>query len=130
MVYYIPITLLLSLIEFFRIKIQWGKVININHWESYLFGAIGMAGAYFLARPEGWHIATFIVGCMAIRGLLYDIVLNILVNFFITPRSLDFISNSSNSLSEDRLTHVSFWERRLIAFVFLAACIAANYFIK
>lgn len=112
MIWFAPISLLLAAIDMLRMKRTWGKVNNINHWPSYLFAAIGITALYFFVKPHSWYILTFVIGCIAIRGILYDVSLNMLVNFFIIPRAIDYISSKSNSLNEDRLTKIPFWWRR------------------
>jgi len=124
-IYYVPITVLLSLIEAWRIKRVWGKVGNINHWLTYLTAAIGFGVVYLITKPEGWHIVFVSVGCIGIRGLLFDVFLNIF-----RREKLDYVSNSSNSLNEDRLTKIPFVIRRIIAAVILVAAIVANHFIQ
>jgi hypothetical protein len=122
MLYYIPITILLAAIDAFRIKIMFGKVGNINHWVSYGLSSLGIAGLYFIVKPQGWHIVNFILGCIAIRALVFDIALNLF-----RREKIDYVSTSTNAATET-LLNIPFFEKKLIAFVFLAVCIATNYF--
>lgn len=107
---YIPYTLLLSAIDAYRIKKTWGKVGNINHWESYLFAVVGIVGLYFIVKPTGWHIAAFVAECVFIRGVFFSPFLNLC-----RRERLDYESNTTNSMIDG--WHVGFWVMRLISLV-------------
>jgi|GEM_PF-6042978 len=124
MFYYAIITIILSAVDAWRIKRAWGRVGNINHWLSYALAAAGIAGLYLIVRPIGWHIATFILGCIAIRGCLYDGFLNIF-----RREKLPYISPSSNALNESRLNKISFWTRRAIFAGLLIVVVIINLLI-
>jgi hypothetical protein len=124
MIYYILITIALAAVDAWRIKRAWAKVQNINHWLSYVLAAVGIAGLYFIVRPDGWHIATFIIGCIAIRGMLYDGCLNIF-----RREKLVYQSTASNSLNDSRLAKISFWWRRAGYTFILLVVIIVNHFI-
>ena len=142
MIWYTPITIILSLVDAMRMKRVWAKVNNINHWLSYLLAAIGIVGLLFCTKglPAGivsfktlllylLHITPFIIGCIAIRGMFYDMALNAFVNFFIIPRAIDYISVRSNSLNEDRLTNIPFWWRRVGYTGLLLIVLIINHFL-
>jgi len=124
MIWYTLITILLAAIDAWRIKRAWAKVQNINHWLSYALAAAGIAALYLIQRPEGWHIARFVIGCVAIRGMLYDGCLNIF-----RREKLVYQSTASNSLNDSRLTKVSFWWRRAGYAFILLVVIIVNLFI-
>lgn len=132
MLYYSLITIFLAAVDAYRMKITWGKVGNLNHWISYLLAFIGMAGLWIAINGLviNWQLLPFVVGCAALRGLFYDLTINIGVNFFITPRAIGYISASSNSLNEDRLTKIGFWYRRAGFAVLLAGVLIINHFVK
>ena len=131
MIYYSIIVILLAAIDMLRMKRTWGKVNNINHWLSYLLAAIGIIALWLTIH--GWAITwvaiPFIVGCVALRGMFYDIALNMLVNFFIIPRAIDYISSKSNSLNEQRLTKIPFWWRRAAFVGLLIIVLIVNHFL-
>lgn len=132
MIYYFTIIPVLALIDMLRMKRVWGKRNNINHWGSYLAAAIGVAGLWliFHGLHLSWLAIPFVVGCAAIRGISFDICLNMLVNFFIIPRSIDYISLKSNALNESRLNKIPFWWRRAGYIVLFGIVLLVNHFMK
>jgi len=131
-IYYSIIVILLAAIDMLRMKRTWGKVNNINHWLSYLLAAIGIIALWLTIH--GWAITwaaiPFIVGCVALRGMLFDPALNLLVNRFIIHRAIDYISPKSNALNESRLTKIPFWWRRFGYSALFLIVLIINHFIK
>jgi hypothetical protein len=131
MIWYAPIVILLAAIDTWRMKRSWGRVKNINHWLSYLLAAVAIVALWF--SIHGFHIKwstiIFTACCMAIRGMLFDIALNLLVNHFIIRRSIDYISDQSNALNESRLTKIPFWWRRAGYTIIFIILLIINHFI-
>lgn len=125
LLYYLAATVLLSGVDAIRIKQSWDKVKNINHWVSYGLAVVLMGVLYFIIRPTGWHILIEAVSFIAIRGMTYDIMLNI----FRRERLVDYNSDVSNSLNDARLTHITFWQRRALYAVLLAICLLLNHWV-
>jgi hypothetical protein len=111
-IYYAIITILvIAFIEKIRIQKELGIVGNINHLISVLiagtFGAvlwIFLYGFFF-----NWHLITYSLSCLAVRGIFYDPALNLW-----RREHFDYTSNASNSKNEQSLNRVGFWQRRLI----------------
>jgi hypothetical protein len=114
-------------IDAWRRKRVYGKVYNINHWVSYALAVLSMAGiwiAYNGFHFLTWRLVTFILTGVFIRGVLFDIALNL----FCRER-LDKQSTTSNSLNDSRLTKIPFWWRRAGYAALLAIVLIINYFL-
>lgn len=124
MIIYLPISILLALVDCLRMKRVWGIRHNINHWLSYGLAVVSAACIY-LWKPEPWYL--FIPGCVAARWLVFDPFLNIFVNFIIIPRAINYVSKTTNAITEK--VKISFWAERAIAAAVLIIILLINHFI-
>jgi hypothetical protein len=132
MIYYALITVFLSAIDAFRI---WWKNKRVKHpvgnndikhgvsiTLAIVAGLIGWVVMHGLTIS--WSFIPFVIGCFAIRGMLYDPALNLM-----RRESIDYVSGVSSSREEARLMHIPFWWRRAgYAGLFIVVLIV-NYFL-
>ena len=115
---YAALTILLAIIEKYRIKANWGEILNIKHsWSG--AGAIA-AFILLLALFNQWNLYMICIGicCWGIRGIFYDPALNLLRGEYI-----DYESDSTTSKTDkaEKKRKISFWMQRLLYFLLAAA---------
>lgn len=133
LIYYSIATVFLAGIDWYRRKKQMGKVVNIDHAGSVVMAIVAwllVMAIYVLknAHPElqGWLVLlwylTNIIGCIGVRLLIYDFVLNL---FF--GRKLTDTSTTTDSYKDTHTNHLPFWVQRLIGAAMISVCLIVNY---
>lgn len=115
---YAGFTILLAFIEKLRIKANWGKVVNINHWYSFAGAVAAFIVTVAIFHQWNLYILCLALACIGVRGVFYDPSLNLFLG-----RYIDAESESSNNKSDalERKRKISFWMQRLLYLILTIA---------
>jgi len=97
-------------IEWIRWKSSYGKVANLNKtWTKVIAVALFAAAVLIIEMNVWWHIVIYGLGCIGVRGMVYDPALNLYFG-----RYIDDESETTNSKTDDRERKLglSFWGQR------------------
>lgn len=116
--YYLLATILLASVDAIRIRITWGRIVNIKHWISWSLAiAVGIIIYFFQSWP--WYL--YAPMCLFVRLLFYAPILNLF-------RGKDYnyeSSKTSSSVDAD----ISFWGQRLIGLMCLIVIVLLKIFL-
>lgn len=123
---YILATVAAAGIEWLRLKIQHGKVSNLNKRVSVAIGfGLWLLVVWMLGL---WHVQVLLFGiaCVGLRGVFYDPVLNLF-----RRKPIDHEAYTTNSLTDqlERDEDLSFWEQR-IAYAIWTVLFSVLYWIS
>jgi hypothetical protein len=133
--YYTAATILLAFVDYWRRKKQMGKVVNIDHTVSAVLGLGCYCILWFYAvwvhiifKPHSpWYIYVVEIlvlglGCVGVRTVVYDPIINILID-----GKLSNISTTTDSYKDTHTYHVSFWGMRAIGAGLIIVSLFINY---
>lgn len=120
---YAVATILLSLTEAIRFKVQWGKVQNINHAVSWGLGtgagiAVGLWWYFFnsIEFTWWWVLALLLMGIafIFIRLTIFDPLLNLFRIWTGTnpTKKIDYVSTKTSSYEDRHSEKIGFWMKR------------------
>lgn len=125
-------TIMLALVDALRIKSLWGQVDNINHRYSWFFALLTAAILtiyYSIPWVSFIYFALLFAAFISIRVVVFDIVLNLLRILMKTNPTgkIDYVSEKSDSETEQRSNRLSFWQRRALGAAAYGVCLFIHY---
>lgn len=120
-------TILSAYVESIRIKKSWGFTENINKFVTVLIAIFGPIVIVLLSKMTAFQIATFFIGCVFVRGILYDAFLNCFRNV-----KIDYQSPTTNSKIDkfENFLKWDFWKQRRVYLYSLLTILFIYYLIR